>query len=224
MVVKNPRKMWLFGLAVLLASLTETPAFQLGDRPAEEWVRILETENRIAELKISEVVSRLRLQPGDIVADIGAGSGVFSRALALAVAPKGTLLAVDIDPALLDHIAERAKEANIKNIQPVLGKFDDPNLPIRQVDLAFFHEALHHIERREAYLKALASHLKPQGRIVVIDLIKDHPDAPHKDQPEMQITLDEVKQWMAAAGFYLVEKFDLFDNKFFAAFARKDNR
>ena len=219
-ILKNPRKMWLLVLAVLLAGLTETPALQLGDRPAEEWVRILETEKRIAELKIGEVVSQLRLQQGDIVADIGAGSGVFSRALALAVAPKGTVFAVDIDLALLDHITERAKEANIKNIQPVLGTFDDPNLPIRQVDLAFFHEALHHIEQREVYLKALASHLKPQGHIVVIDLIKDHPDAPHKDQPEMQITLDEVKQWMAAAGFHLVEEFDLFDNKFFATFAR----
>ena len=74
---------------------------------------------------------------------------------------------------------------------------------------------IHHIEHRVVYLKTLASYLKPDGRIVVIDRIEGH-----EDQPEMQVTLEEVKQWMAVAGFHLAEEVDLFEDKFFAVFAR----
>ncbi len=208
---------WL-GLLVLLAGLPEAPA-QLGSRSAEDWANVLDREQRVSGLKIEEVVSRLKLKPGDAVADIGAGTGVFSGPLAQAVAPTGTLLAVDIDQGLLDLIAQRAKEENIKNIQPVLGEFDDPNLPTR-VDVAFFHDVLHHIEHRQAYLKKLATYLEPDGRVVIIDLIFDRPNGPHRNQPEMQITQEQVRGWMAAAGFPVMQEIDLFDDKFFVVFRR----
>lgn len=82
------------------------------------------------------------------------------------------------------------------------------------------NDVLHHIERRQEYLKAKASYLKLDGRIVVIDMIKGHPRAGHKDQPEMQISPDEATQWMAGAGLQLVEEPALFDNKFFQVSAR----
>jgi ubiquinone/menaquinone biosynthesis C-methylase UbiE len=195
--------------------LAEASAVQLGSRSADEWIETLGRNERVAGLKIEEVVASLKLKPGDIVADIGAGTGVFSGPLARAVAPNGTLFAVEIDQALLDYISEQARKENVKNIQTVLGKLEDPNLPSREVDLAFFHLVIHHIEHRVVYLKTLASYLKPDGRIVVIDRIGGH-----KDQPEMQVTLEEVKQWMAAAGFRLAEEVDLFEDKFFAVFAR----
>jgi len=206
------------GLLVLLASLSEAPA-QLGSRSADEWANVLDREQRVSGLKIEEVVSRLKLKPGDVVADIGAGTGVFSGPLAQAVAPTGTLLAVDIDQGLLDYIAQRAKEENIKNIQPILGEFDDPNLPTR-VDVAFFHDVLHHIEHRQVYLKKLATYLEPDGRVVIIDLIFDRPDGPHRNQPEMQITQEQVRRWMVAAGFPVMQEIDLFDDKFFVVFRR----
>ena len=210
----NLPKVWFCGLAISLG-LAEASAVQLGSRSADEWVERLDRTERVAGMKIEEVVARLKLKPGDRVADIGAGTGVFSGPLARAVAPNGTLFAVEIDQALLDHIGERAKQEDVKNIRTVLGKFEDPNLPSREVDLAFFHLVLHHIEHRGAYLKTLASYLKPDGRMVVIDQIDGH-----KDQPEMQMTLEEVKQGMATAGFHLVEEFDLFEDKFFAVFAQ----
>lgn len=210
---------WFCAL-VLLLSLTEAHALQLGSRSADEWIERLEREERVAGLKIDEVVSRLKLRPGDTVADIGAGTGVFSRPLARAVSPIGTLFAVEIDQELLDIIGERAAKENIKNIRTVLGKFEDPKLPSHEVDLAFFHDVLHHIEKRQEYLKTMASYLKPDGRIVVIDMIKGHPGAGHRNQPEMQISPDEVTQWMAGAGLQLVEEIALFDNKFFQVFAR----
>ncbi|MBI4482662.1 MAG: class I SAM-dependent methyltransferase [Acidobacteria bacterium] len=205
----------------MLAGVTQAPAFQLGSRATKEWIERLERPERLAGLKTAEVLARLKLKPGDVVADIGAGAGAFSRPLARAVAPGGKVLAVDVDQGLLDYIDQRAKQEKIENIQTVLGKFDDPNLPTRQVDLAFFHDVLHHIEHRQAYLKALASYLKPDGRIALIELDKDYPKTPHRDQPEMLVSMDQVKQWMTAAGFEPVEKFDLFEDKWFVMFGRK---
>jgi len=218
MTLKDLPKVGLLGLLVLVAGLPETSA-QLGSRSADDWAAVLDREQRVSGLKIEEVVSRLKLKPGDVVADIGAGTGVFSGPLAQAVAPTGTLLAVDIDQGLLDHIAQRARQEQVANIQPVLGEFDDPKLPTR-VDVAFFHDVLHHIEHRQAYLKKLATYLEPDGRVVVIDLIFDRPDGPHRNQPEMHITQEQVRVWMAAAGFPVMQEIDLFDDKFFVVFRR----
>lgn len=212
---------WLACLAFFLATAVQAPALQLGSRSTEEWIKRLERPERIAGLKIDEIIPRLNLKPGDIVADIGAGTGVFSRPLARAVGPQGKVLAVDIDQGLLAYINKRAAEEKIENIQTVLGKFDDPNLPSRQVDVAFFHDVLHHIEKRDAYLKALASYLKPNGRIVVIELDKDDPDTPHRDDPEMLISKEQVNEWMAAVGFHPVEEFDFLKGKWFVVYARQ---
>ena len=216
--LKDLPKVGLLGLLVLVACLPEASA-QLGSRSADDWAAVLDREQRVSGLKIEEVVSRLKLKPGDVVADIGAGTGVFSGPLAQAVAPTGTLLAVDIDQGLLDHIAQRARQEQVANIQPVLGEFDDPKLPTR-VDVAFFHDVLHHIEHRQAYLKKLATYLEPDGRVVVIDLLFDRPDGPHRNQPEMHITQEHVRRWMAAAGFPVMQEIDLFEDKFFVVFRR----
>ena len=216
----NRNRVWCLGVFLIVLS-TAPVAAQLGLRTAEEWTEILEREQRVSGLKIEEVVARLGLEAGNQVADIGAGTGIFSGPLARAVDPGGTLYAVEIDQELLDYIDGRADKENLTNITTVLGEFEDPKLPSRELDLIFFHDVLHHIEKRQEYLQVAASYLKPGGRIVVIDMIKGHPEAGHRNQPEMQISPDEVKQWMAAAGLRLVEQVDdLFENKFCVAYGR----
>src|SRR4030095_14907866 len=138
------------GLAMLLA-VAEAPA-QLGSRETKEWIQNLDRPERIAGLKIDKVLPLLKLKPGDKVADIGAGAGAFSLPLAKEVAPSGTVYAVAIDPRLLAYIAHKAKKETMDNIQRAKGKFGGPKLPIRDVDLGFFHDVLHHIENRQAYL------------------------------------------------------------------------
>ena len=213
----------LFLLGAMLAGGVAESRAQLAPRKAEEWEKTLESPNRTATQKVAEVLSDLSLKPGMIVADIGAGSGFFSRPLAKAVAPNGKVYAVDIQQGLLDYINKRDTEENIRNVQTVLGEFDDPKLPVRNVDLAFINDVLHHIEHRAAYLKALGAYMKPAGRIAIIEMNKDDPNTGHKNQPELLVGREEIVGWMSDAGFKLVEEHaDLFPGtKWFLIFGRK---
>lgn len=210
-------------LCVMLAAGAIESRAQLAPRKADEWVTTLEGPQRVATQKIDGVLSKLSLKPGMVVADIGAGSGLFSRPLAQAVAPAGKVYAVDIQQDLLDYVNRRDKEENIRNVQTVLGQFDDPKLPARDVDLAFINDVLHHIQHRAVYLKALGAYIKPTGRIAIIEMNKDDPNTPHKKQPELLVGRDEILKWMSDAGFKLVEEHpDLFPGtKWFLIFARK---
>ena len=206
-------------VAALVIALGAAPAAvmaQLGARTASEWIKTLERESRTAELKIDEVIARIGLHPGDLVADLGAGTGIFTRPFARAVNPSGKAYAVEIDRELVEYIDRRAREEGIRNLETVLGQSDDPNLPVHDLDVAFFHDVLHHIKERELYLKRLATYLKPNGRIVVIDLVHGH-----EKEPEMQISVDDVSRWMDAAGFQPIQQIALFKDKFFVIYGRK---
>ncbi len=217
-------QVWSLCLAALIlaGTATKSPA-QLAARKAEEWVITLEGPQRIATQKIDEVLSNLDLKPGMAIADIGAGSGLFSRPLAKAVAPGGKVYAVDIQQDLLDHINQRDKEENIGNIQTVLGEYDDPKLPVRNVDLAFINDVLHHIQHRADYLKALGTYVKPGGRIAIIEMDKNDPNTSHRNQPELLVAREEILQWMSDGGFKLVQEHPgLFPGtKLFLVFGRK---
>ena len=210
-------------LVTLLALVGPVDASaQLGSRETKEWIQNLDRPERIAGLKIDEVLAVLKLKPGDNVADIGSGTGAFSLPFAKAVAPSGKVYAVDIDPGLLEYIAQKAKKENVANIQTVKGEFSDPKLPNHDVDLAFFHDVLHHIQNRQAYLKALGTYIKPTGRIALIEMNRDDPKTPHRNSPEMLLSKDEVKNWMAAAGFYPGEEYDVYGNpKWFIIYVRR---
>ncbi len=209
-------------LAVLLSSATASSlsAVQLGGRPAEEWAITLENGRRLGGLEIAEVVSLMELQPGEVVADIGAGTGIFSVPMARAVGPTGTVLAVEVDAGFLPIIDGKAQEAGVDNVRSVLGEFGDPKLPRRDVDVAFFHDVLHHIEQREAYIQTLASYMAPGGRMVVVDYDMNMPRVPHSNTPEMLVAPDQVARWMANAGFDVTREFDLFEDKFFVVYTR----
>lgn len=213
------RKLLILGAVTLCAAGLARPAVaQLANRSAEEWIKTLESKNRLEGLKIYETMAALKVKPGMKVADIGAGTGVFSIPLALAVKPGGTAYAVDIDQGLLDHIADKAGEQGMMNLQVVLGAFTDPNLP-DDIDLALINDVLHHIEKRAEYLKALAGYLKPGGRIAVIDFIPGQ--GGHRDQPELQVSQETATKWMAEAGLKPIEEFNkMFADKWFVIFGK----
>ena len=210
------------GLLVVSTQVTPLSALQLGGRPAEEWALVLESGRRLGSLEIDEVVSRMGLQQGDVVADVGAGTGVFVVSLARAAGATGTVLAVEVDPGFLPMIEQKAVDGGVENVQTVLGEFGDPKLPRRDIDVAFFHDVIHHIEGRQDYLQATARYMAPGSRVVVVDYHGGRPGAPHGNQPELQITLPQLREWMRVAGFELTEEFDLFDEKFFVVFTKRE--
>ena len=190
-----------------------------GDRPpgthqdntdGKEWIKRLERPDRIPGLKTDEVVASLNLKPGDVVADIGAGTGAYTIPFAKAVAPSGRALAVDIWPELLEYISGKATSAGLANLETILAARDDPRLPDAHVDVAFFHDVFHNMNDREGYLRRLAHSLKAGGRIAIIEQEFDDPIAKKWDLPEDRITKEQLRVWMTNVGFQLVGEFDIF--------------
>jgi ubiquinone/menaquinone biosynthesis C-methylase UbiE len=205
-------------LIVVAHVLPTVAAAQLASRPAAEWSKTLESAERVAGLRTGEVIARLNLKPDDVVADLGAGTGLFSLPLAKAV-PSGRVYAVELDEGFLTQIRGKAQAEKVTNVVAVHGQFTDPSLPARDVDVAFFHDVLHHVENRAAYLKSVASYLKPGGRIVVIEF--NPSDSPHKAEPALVVSKEQTAGWMAAAGLAPSEDIQLFPDKYFVVYRRK---
>ena len=206
--------LWFAFLCLFGFGLTDASAFQLQQRPAKDYIERMERPGRVAGLRIDEVIEKLQLKPGDVVADIGSGSGAFSIPMARAIGPNGTLYAVDIDQAMIDFVGDRAKKEGVGNVRIVLGEYADPKLPVRDLDVAFFHRVLHMIELRQAYVNAVAKYLKPDGRIVIIE------KEPEESGNWMWLRRSDVDSWMAAIGFYPAERFGVFDDKWFVSYQR----
>jgi ubiquinone/menaquinone biosynthesis C-methylase UbiE len=206
-------------LALVFLTLTSASFAQVGTKPAKEWIASLENPERVAGLKRAEVIEKLELKKGDVVADLGAGSGLFAWPLARAVAP-GTVYAVEVDDEFVAYMKERVKEQGLTNVTVVRGKFEDPLLP-GKIDLAFFSDVLHHIANRDAYLKTVAGYLKPGGRIAVIELDVTHPKSPHREQPNLQVTKAQLDEWLTAAGLAKVSEPSLFEDKWFVIYRKR---
>ena len=187
---------------------------QLEQKKAKDYIDSMERPGRVKSLKVDEVLAKLELKPGDIVADIGSGAGGFSIPMAKAIAPNGTLYAVDIDQEMLDYVTAKGKKEGLTNIVTILGEYDDPKLPVKNVNVAFFHRVLHMIEHRQAYVNATAKYMAPDGKIVIID--KNREDS----ENWMWLQQSDVDTWMAALSFYPAQKFGVFDDRYFVVYQR----
>lgn len=182
-------------------------------RSPEEYAKFLEGADRVARMQVPRVVSALELKPGMKVADIGSGSGLFTRPIAKAVAPGGVAYAVDIDAALLEIVARSAREQKIDNIVTIAGAAADPKLP-EPIDVAFICDTLHHIEQPAEYLRTLKKYLKSGGRIAVIDFSERWPQG----HESMRYTVEQLDGWMKAAGMSRVSSHDWLENSFFVVY------
>lgn len=200
----------------LLAAVSAAAAFaqvahQHHPPGSDEYARVLEDPQRDSWQKPHEVVTALRLKPTETVADIGAGSGYFTRRFAMHA---GKVYAVDIDAKLLELAMKNAP----KNLEAVLAAPDDPKLPAASVDTIFFCDVLHHIERRADYYPKLAKALKPGGRIVVIEFYKK--PLPLGPPESMKISEADLIGELQAAGFRKTTSFDFLPYQYFMVFER----
>jgi ubiquinone/menaquinone biosynthesis C-methylase UbiE len=195
--------------AIFVVALAATVAAQ--GRDPRQYQQTLENPERIAGLQVERVVTALAIKPDMRVADLGAGTGVFSLPFAKAVGPGGKVYAIDVDAALLAIVKEKATATSISNIETIVAGASDPKVP-EPVDLLFVCDTMHHLPNQAQYVKGLARFLKPSGRVVVIDFAEGHWPAGHE---AFTITPAQVTGWMSAAGFSLETSHPFLATNFF---------
>ncbi|MGD9857146.1 MAG: class I SAM-dependent methyltransferase [Planctomycetaceae bacterium] len=167
-------------------------------------IRWLERPEREEEEGLSLLVESLRLEPGMVVADIGAGSGVVSTRIAREIGPIGNVLAVDIQQEMLDALAAKCKQLGIDNIVPILGETRSPRLPPASVDLVVMVDVYHEFDFPYEMLSEIAVSLKPGGRVAFVEYRQEDPAVPIKEVHKMSEA--QVKQEAAQPEFGLTWK------------------
>jgi FkbM family methyltransferase len=134
-----------------------------------EYIGKFETESREIYAERKQILETCPVKPGMTVADIGAGTGLFTRMFARAVGPEGKVYAVDIAPNFIEHIEKTCKENGIKNVAGVVCTPTSVELPANSIDLAFICDTYHHFEFPHKTLASIHQALRPGGKMVVID-------------------------------------------------------
>jgi predicted methyltransferase len=205
----------LLTLALATPAAAQSPhTHQHRFEDAERWARVFDDPRRDEWQKPHEVIQALALPPDAVVADIGAGTGYFAVRLARML-PKGRVLAVDVEPSMVKHLAERAKQEKLPNVVAVQGAPHSARLP-QPVDLALLVDVYHHIDNRTAYFSDLRSSLKPAGRLAIIDFRMDSKVGPPRSA---RIARDRVVRELQDAGYSLAAQHEFLPNQYFLVFA-----
>ncbi len=169
----------------------------------EHWSRVFDDPARDAWQKPDEVVAALQLAAGQGVADIGAGTGYFTRRLSTAVGPQGAVFAVEVEPNLVARLRDRAQQEGAANVVPVLASPDNPRLPPGSIDAALFVDAYHHVDGRREYLRRLRPALRAGARVVVVEWKAGRQPVGPKEE-DHKLAREQVVREMTEAGFEAV--------------------
>ena len=167
----------------------------------------LERPERESEEAPSIAIQALKIQPGQVVADIGAGSGYYTVRLAREVGPTGKVYGTDIQQGMLDLLLGNVAKAKLDNVVTVLGTPDDPKLPPGTLDLALMVDVYHELAAPQAFIRKLRASLKPGGRLVLLEFRKEDPRVPIR--PEHKMSVAEVRQELEPEGFTLSAVLDV---------------
>ncbi len=187
-------------------------------RPLKERIVSFERPERDEWQKPNEIIEALELKNGTVVADIGAGSGYFSRRFAHAVAPRGKVYAVDVAADILSYLKEQADQQDMRNIETIVSREDDPMLPASSVDLAFFCDTTHHIAKRVDYYRKLWPALKEHGRMAIVDYPPGGAHSPHN--AEELVPRSQVISEAEGAGFKLIKDLQFLPRQYFLLFEK----
>lgn len=181
---------------------------------------MFEGESREVYRFREEIVKSMALKPGEVVADVGAGTGLFSVLLAEAVGSDGRVYAVDISQELLDHIENRATEAGVKNLKGVLCDQTSSKLEPASCDVIFICDTYHHIEHPEPYMKDILAALKPGGRLYVVDFKRDPEVNDEWVMDHVRLGEKEVVEELETFGFRFDQALPLMKTQFMLVFTK----
>lgn len=216
----------LAALALLPANITAQDAVsrdasqmhRLHNDP-KAYIGALEDPQRDAYQKPHEVLTALNLKPGEVIADIGAGSGYFTFPIAHHLGPEGKVYAVDVSPDMILHLNRRIRDLKTTNVVSVLADPDDPLLPEQSVNRFFICDVWHHIENPSKYLGMIKKMLKPGGQVIMIDFHKK--ELPFGPPMKMKIAREDLIKQMESNGFRLAKEHSFLPYQYFLVFVPK---
>ena len=218
----------LFGLLLVISATAQEQSIRPGinrhfeDPDWQRWVNTFERPGRAVYDKRHAIVAASKVRPGMEVADIGAGTGLFTRLFAPAVEPDGTVYAIDISRTFIDNILRTCREQGLSNVQGIVNSPDDIALPANSIDLAFITDTYHHFEYPQQTLASIHKALRSEGRVIIIDFRRDPRISSKWVMGHVRGNKAQVIEEMQAAGFRLVDDKPLIRTNYFLEFVKSE--
>jgi len=187
----------------------------------DTYIQRLERPERDEYQQPEKVIEALDIKPGMVMADVGAGSGYFTRRIAKAVGEEGKVLAIDVEQKMLDYNKQELEKLGMANRATfILAKPDDPLLSRNSVDLVFLCNAYHHVEHHVDYWAKIKSALKPNGRVVIVDFYHDERSGKLGFSKHHLVPRERVISNMEKAGLTLSKEHTFLSRQYFLEFVK----
>ncbi|UHD18794.1 class I SAM-dependent methyltransferase [Thiocapsa bogorovii] len=222
---------YLIVLLLLTASswvFAETPAVDpeinayYRDADYARWKSIFESPGREVFDRRGEILKVLEIRPGMRIADVGAGTGLYTMLFAEGVEPSGKVYAVDISKSFLEAIGQRAQEAGLDTVITVLNEQTSTELPPGSVDLVFMADTYHHFEYPRAMLDSIRAALMPGGILAIIDFRREPGVSNRWILGHVRAGREEVIREVEQAGFKLIDEPIRLRENYFVRFRKID--
>jgi predicted methyltransferase len=189
-----------------------------------ETVKRFESENREVFAKRKEIVAACKLKAGMAVADIGAGTGLFTRLFAAEVGPQGRVYAVDIARKFVEHVEKTSKEAGLKNVTGIVCTPNSTELPPNSVDLVFLCDTYHHFEYPQKTMASIRRALRPGGHLILVDYSRIEGKTPDWLLKHLRAGQEVFTREIEAAGFKAVDRADFLKENYFVRFEKVERQ
>ena len=180
----------------------------------------LEREGREKEQRPDEIIRTMGLHDGQVVADLGCGTGWFARRLARAVAPSGRVYAIDIQPEMLELMKGYLAREKTTNVVAVLGASDDPRIPPASLDWVLMVDVYHELQQPKAMLARIRESLKPEGKVALVEYRAEGDSAAHI-RPEHRMSVDQILEEWTPAGLRMVARHEDLPTQHFLVFEKE---
>ena len=192
----------------------------LADPDYQQWVRMFERPGREVFDQRKAVMEALNIQPGMDIADIGAGTGLYTRAFSSETGPEGKVYAVDIAENFIEGIMQQTKAANVENVIGIVNTSKDTLLEPESIDMAFICDTYHHFEYPVSMLRSIHQALRPEGSMVIIDFRKIKGFSSNWVMSHTRADKNTVIKEVESEGFKLVEDQDFMKTNYYLRFKR----
>jgi predicted methyltransferase len=188
----------------------------------EQFVERFEREGREVYTQRNQVVELCKLEEGTAIADVGAGTGLYSRLFAKQVGGTGRVYAVDISKKFVDHVEATSRKAGLNNIVGVVCSSDSCDLSPHSVDAVFICDTYHHFEFPEKTMKSIYHALRPGGRLLLIDFVREKGRSSEWILNHVRAGEAVVRKEIESVGFQFVDEKDIFEENYFLQFRKPD--